>query len=345
MSTTARTGRGAPGPVTTFLVHLLATRPGAAVARGLCVLRYTARDGREITLPVASVRGAGMVVIVGNAATKTWWRHFPGRPRDVEVTVRSRWTRYTGRLLEGSERAAALAGYRGRHQPTPVADTDEVVALSPVEPGGGTATASSSARAQALWRRWFAWVSLGEFIGFIAPAVVGAVSTAWPLPAAAAGVLLAGAVEGTALGWAQAHVLSRKLPRLPRRRFVVATAGAAVLAYAIGLVPMAAGERLTALPVAALISGGLVGGACLLATIGTAQWLVLRKIRARCAWWIATTGAAWAGGLLVFTWIVTPLWQPGQPLPLTVAIGVLGGAVMAAAVAALTGLAAVRLTA
>lgn len=90
--------------------------------------------------------------------------------------------------------------------------------------------------------------------------------------------------------------------------------------------------------------GGLLGGACLLATIGTAQWLVLRRARPRCAWWIATTAAAWAGGLLVFLALATPLWQPEQPLPLTIAIGVLGGRAMAATVAGLTGAAAARLT-
>jgi hypothetical protein len=58
---------------------------------------------------------------------------------------------------------------------------------------------------------------------------------------------------------------------------------------------------------------------------------------------IATTAGAWAAGLLVFTTVATPLWQPGQALPLIIAIGVLGGLVMAATVAGLTGAAAVRL--
>src|SRR3954447_15721307 len=106
---------------------------------------------------------------------------------------------------------------------------------------------------------------------------------------------------------------------------------------------MALGARLSALPVAVLIAGGAVGGACLLATIGTAQWLVLRTVRPRSAWWIATTAGAWAAGLLAFAAVATPLWQPGQVLPLVIAIGVLGGLVMAATVAGLTGAAAVRL--
>ncbi|RTL69081.1 MAG: hypothetical protein EKK42_08290 [Pseudonocardiaceae bacterium] len=194
-----------------------------------------------------------------------------------------------------------------------------------------------------MWLRWFTWVTLGEFAGFVAPAIVGAASTTWSLPATTAGLLLAGAAEGTALGWTQAHVLGRALPTLRRAWFVAATALAVVLAYALGLVPIALGEQLTTLPPVLLIIGIVTGGSVLLASIGTAQWLVLRRVRARCAWWIATTGGAWAGGLLVFTAVATPLWQPGQPLALIIAIGVLGGSVMAATVAALTGAAAVRL--
>lgn len=194
-----------------------------------------------------------------------------------------------------------------------------------------------------MWRRWFVWVTLGECTGFVAPAIVGAASSTWSLPATAAGLLVAGALEGTALGWAQAHVLARDLVTLPRARFVAATAVAAVLAYAIGLVPVALGERLTTLPPALLICGGVVGGGVLLGSIGTAQWLVLRRVRPRCAWWIAATGGAWVGGLLMFVAIATPLWEPGQPVALSIAVGVLGGLVMAATVAALSGAAAVRL--
>jgi hypothetical protein len=242
---------------------------------------------------------------------------------------------------ERPEDRMTLDPRRGTRRHAPVGDTDQVGTLS----SAGTAVpAAGPATASARWRRWFGWVTVGEFVGFAAPAVVGAASTTWSLPATAAGLLLAGAVEGTALGWAQAHVLGRELPALPRGRFVAATAVAAVVAYAIGLVPIALGERLAALPLAVLITGAMVGGACLLATIGTAQWLVLRRVRPRCAWWIITTAAAWAGGLLVFTAVASPLWQPGQLLALTIAIGVLGGLTMAATVAGLTGAAAVRLT-
>jgi len=199
-----------------------------------------------------------------------------------------------------------------------------------------------------LWLRWFGWVTLGEAAGFVAPAVVGAVSIEWPDPVMAAALLAAGAIEGAALGWAQAHVLADVVDDLRRGAFVLATAVGAVAAYALALIPVTFGERMARWPAPLLIGTVAVVSVALLATIGTAQWLVLRRLVQRnagagSAWWIPATGAAWAAGLGGFFAVAPPLWQPGQPVALVVGIGALGGLVMAAIVAALTGLAAVRL--
>jgi hypothetical protein len=45
----------------------------------------------------------------------------------------------------------------------------------------------------------------------------------------------------------------------------------------------------------------------------------------------------------VFLGFAMPLWQPGQPLALVVAIGVVGGLLMAAATSVITGFALRRL--
>jgi hypothetical protein len=74
-------------------------------------------------------------------------------------------------------------------------------------------------------------------------------------------------------------------------------------------------------PPALAVPAAALGGLVLLASIGTAQWLVLRRAGHDVAWWIATTAAGWLAGLTVFMVVVTPLWQPGQPALLTVAIG------------------------
>ena len=77
----------------------------------------------------------------------------------------------------------------------------------------------------------------------------------------------------------------------------------------------------------------------LLLSIGTAQWLVLRGHVPWALSWLGITAAAWLAGLAVFLAFATPLWWTGQTLALTVLIGLMGGALMATTVAAVTGLA------
>lgn len=157
-------------------------------------------------------------------------------------------------------------------------------------------------------------------------------------------LLTAGAVEGLALGIAQGWALRPALPRLSLRAFALATGAAAVLAYAIGMLPSTLDDRLGSLPPAVLAVAATMGGLLLLASIGTAQWLVLRRHGYGWPWWVASTAGAWLAALLVFVAVSTPLWQPGQPIVLTVGIGLLGATAMAVTAAVLTGFAAVRLT-
>jgi hypothetical protein len=189
-----------------------------------------------------------------------------------------------------------------------------------------------------LFGRWFRTVTAGEFLGFCVPAVTGALTARASVAISLPAILAAGAVEGTMLGLAQAAVLRKALAHFPVRWWTLATAAAAVVAYTIGMVP-----TLPSVPsVALIVAAPLLGGA-LLASIGTAQWLVLRTIVPRSASWIVTTALAWLAGLAVFLGFATPLWRPGQPLPLTVAIGAAGGLLMAAVTSAVTGLALRRL--
>jgi hypothetical protein len=117
----------------------------------------------------------------------------------------------------------------------------------------------------------------------------------------------------------------------------------AVVAYAVGMLPASIGEGLTRLPPLVLIAGGAIAGMALLASIGTAQWLVLRHDGYDAPWWILTTAGAWLAGLGVFMAVATPLWRPGQPVVVAVPVGVLAGVSMAGTVAVLTGFAAERL--
>jgi hypothetical protein len=191
-----------------------------------------------------------------------------------------------------------------------------------------------------FWRSWFVWVTLGETLGFCAPAFAGAVTAGGPAGLSVAALLAAGAVEGAVLGWAQAHVLRRSLPGLPAARWVGATSAAAVVAYLIGLAPST--FDFTALPTWAQVVAGAIGGTALLLSIGTAQWLVLRRFVAHAAHWIWITAVAWLAGLTAFMVITPPLWHEGQPLPVTILVGAFAGLVMAATVAAVSGVGLVR---
>jgi hypothetical protein len=194
---------------------------------------------------------------------------------------------------------------------------------------------------RALWRRWVLVTTAGELAGFCVPASVGAVASAGHLDGLGSAAILvaAGAVEGAMLGWAQATVLRGVVAGLDTGSWVRATALGAVVAYAMGMVP----SVFFPLPVLAMVAIAAVAGTVLLGSIGTAQWLVLRRHRPGSGWWIGTTAAAWLVGLGAFLAIAMPLWQPGQPVTLIVAIAVLAGLVMAAVVAAVTGWAVLRL--
>lgn len=195
----------------------------------------------------------------------------------------------------------------------------------------------------ALWLRWTALVTLGESVGFVLPAMVGA--TTADVPIGPALLLAAGAVEGAVLGLAQWAVLRSVIPGLRGAAWVTATGAAAALAYALGLAPSVTAEIWQGWPLAVTIGAAGVVAILLLLSIGVAQWALLRRHVARAGSWVWWTAAAWLAGLSVFLLIATPLWHPGQPLGDVIAVGAGAGVAMAATVAAVTGFAVVRLAA
>ncbi|WP_217897213.1 hypothetical protein [Geodermatophilus saharensis] len=213
---------------------------------------------------------------------------------------------------------------------------------APVAPAGPRPVAPGSP----LWRRWLVVVTAGEAAGFLVPVLVvlsGAADTA-----GAAGLvvlLLAGAAEGALLGAAQASVLAREVADLSRRDWVLRTAAAAVLAWAVGTGPSTWAAAVLDWPVPVQAVLAVVAGGVLLGSIGVAQWTVLRRHVPHAGRWVAWTTAAWLAGLAVFTAITTPLWQPGQAPVLIAAVGAVGGLAMALTMAAVTGRGAVRLLA
>jgi hypothetical protein len=208
---------------------------------------------------------------------------------------------------------------------------------------GPPSAASAALRGAAPWDSvtWWRWVSrttLGEAAGFLFPVLV-VLSGADGLPAGprVAALVLAGAAEGAVLGWAQSSVLVRLVEDFSRRDWILRTALAAAVAWLIGMGPSTWAAGLADLPVGALVLLVVPAGVVLLCSIGAAQWTVLRRHVGSAGWWIAWTAAAWIVGIGVFTAVTSPLWQPGQGSVIVGLIGVLGGLLMAATMAAVTG--------
>lgn len=338
ISASTRPGQVHAASPNAVVLGLLRSPARRLVQGRLCALRFSGRHtGAVIMLPVEYGRdGDRVVVLAGRGHTKSWWRSFL-TPHPVEVWLDGHWHPGTGTVVPpGSpHRTEVLAAYRSTRPRVPAGTDDPLVVVtlaSPLPPR----------RERSLWLSWFASVTLGECLGFTVPAAVGAATAdvgvlAVPL------LVLAGAVEGATLGWFQARVLRRVVPGLPTARWVLATAVAAALAWAIGLTPSTLPASVDTWPPALLIPLAVAGGLVLLLSIGTAQWLVLRPHVPRAARWIEATAAAWVLALVLFTAVTTPLWQPGQPVAVTMLIGALGGLVMAATVAAVTSLSIVRL--
>jgi hypothetical protein len=186
-------------------------------------------------------------------------------------------------------------------------------------------------------RRWIVVVTIGEAVGFAVPAVVGALLFDEPAQVLVPALLVAGAVEGALLGGAQWWAVSTELTELAPARWVGLTAAGAVAAYAIGLLPSTFWETWSNWPTALVVPLFAVLGLALLTSIGTAQWLELRRHVAHSGQWIVGTAVAWLVALGVFVAISTPLWQEGQALGLRIAIGLLAGLAMAVSMAAVTG--------
>ena len=203
--------------------------------------------------------------------------------------------------------------------------------------------AGTQGGADGLLRRWVVWTVAGEMVGFVAPAVLGVVSANWSPRTALPTMVLAGAVEGLMLGAAQAHALAPSIPGLRPARFALLTTVAAALAYVLGMLPSALGTQLVDAPRLPVVLAGLLAAMLLLASIGTAQWLELRRHVDNAWTWIATTAAAWLAGLVAFLVIATPLWHPDQRPALVVLIGLVAAGAMATTVALVTGLALPRL--
>lgn len=181
-------------------------------------------------------------------------------------------------------------------------------------------------------RRWFLRVTLAESVGYLAPAFAGVFASlggasAWTEVAVMA---VAGAFEGACLGAGQAWALDGVVP-VRRGPYVLGTALAASAVWTFVMATIALstveGPPLWLLPL----------GVPALLSIGAAQAWVLRGELPNPTRWIGWTALAWILALpMSFT--PGPLVDETTPLPVHLVLWPLGGVLMAAVMAVVTGL-------
>jgi hypothetical protein len=196
-----------------------------------------------------------------------------------------------------------------------------------------------------LLTAWVTACAVGELVGFLVPAAVGATlassDSGWAVPA----LVLAGAGEGAVLGLSTAVVLGRAVSDFRPRAWVLATAIGAAFAWLLGLAPSAGASTWQSWPPFLVAAAGVALGLLLVCSVGAAQAWVLREHLARAWRWVPASAAAWCAGLAAFGLFTSPLWREGQARWLVALIGVAGALLMALVMAVVSGVFLLRLLA
>jgi hypothetical protein len=106
----------------------------------VCELAYRApRSGRRVTLPVMyAIDGSDVVVLVGDAPAKRWWRAFR-RPHYVQIRRGGAVRAGTGRVIrpDDDRYESAATAYEHRHGMRPVGN-DQMVLIENLTPLEGS---------------------------------------------------------------------------------------------------------------------------------------------------------------------------------------------------------------
>ncbi|HJV12960.1 MAG TPA: hypothetical protein VJ625_03630 [Propionibacteriaceae bacterium] len=198
------------------------------------------------------------------------------------------------------------------------------VAGSPYPPG-----------TDAFIRRWVACTVVGEAAGFTVAAAIAATQDLSHAPEVAF-LLLVGALEGALLGKAQSMTMTRlQLPAPITRLWPLATSVAALVAWSIGLIP-ASLERISWSSWTAWILAAVLV-LVLLASIPTAQFMLLRTTVPTAGRWVRFNIVAWMLGLS-WTFVPPALVRPETPVISEVGVYFIAGVLMASTVALITGM-------
>jgi hypothetical protein len=144
---------------------------------------------------------------------------------------------------------------------------------------------------------------------------------------AAVAVVLGTLLEGTLVGYAQAHVLAARLPSLRARRWIAATSLGAGIAWTLGMVPSTvaalaqwpsepagAGAASDEWPTGLMLLLAALMGTLLGPVLALPQWRVMRDFVPRAWRWLPANAAAWMVGMvIVFAGMHQVVWSRGVP--------------------------------
>lgn len=190
--------------------------------------------------------------------------------------------------------------------------------------------------------RWVGFTVLGESVGFLIPVTGFALASVlgWDGWAAWTLLVVLGAGEGALLGVGQWLGLRGSSVAVPRGLWIGATAVAASVAWALGMLIPTLMDLDVAIDWASPVTWVTVtlGALALLAVIPLAQRPLLAHVGVRRSWlWVPINVGAWLVGI-VFTFLPSPFIDESSPPALTFALFAMGGILMATTVAVLTGI-------
>jgi len=185
---------------------------------------------------------------------------------------------------------------------------------------------------------------MGELIGFGGIPVAGSALAIWltsALDAATQSVVLyavavvGGLGEGAVLAWFQLRVLSETFPALNARLWIVATAAAASIAWACGMLAPTLDE-VVGLSTATQIAIWIPASLLILLSIGAAQAWVLRRVVINPGSWVVANSVGWLAGL-PWTFVLPALLPESAPIAWWIAAFVVAGVLMGMTVGVVTG--------
>jgi hypothetical protein len=191
--------------------------------------------------------------------------------------------------------------------------------------------------------------TIGELVGFGGIPVLGSAVALWATTGIEADLqsmilyviaVIGGFGEGAVLAWFQLRVLRVCLPRLKANRWILATGGAASIAWMLGLLAPTL-DDLFGITAQIQLVIWITGGVLILLSIGTAQAIVLRGIVERPQRWIAANAAGWLLGLS-WTFALPAMLPETAAIAVWVATFVLAGILMGLTVGLVTGYTLVR---